>query len=124
MNEEDSPVKTKSQSHIKMNSYWSNSTNTEYVKSDNIIKYGSWALPTIQEGPPSLLSKNEIWEKRISSFLDKLNIKQVFPSEINIVKLSIWIKKSKPLAPQLWMGNSSLFLKRQSTKYIPMSKLI
>ena len=88
------------------------------------ILFESWILPSIYEENSKCLSKNEINEKKINLFLDKMNIKQIFPGEVDLIKLAMWMKNKKNLAPKLWMKNSSLFQKRLSSKYIPMSKLI
>lgn len=47
-------------------------------------------LPAIEEEKKSYFfpKKKEIKEKNIEDFLDEMNIHQVFPSEINIIKLT------------------------------------
>lgn len=60
-------------------------------------------LPCIEEE-----TKNYIFPKkdiskgaRITMFLDKMKIKQVFPSEINSIKLAYCMKKQQSFVPSL-----------------------
>lgn len=83
-------------------------------------------LPCIEEE-----NKNYIFPKkdsskgtRITMFLDSMGIKQVFPSEINSIKLAFYTKKQKALVPSLSLWNNSLLNKRKSSKVIPLSKLM
>ena len=125
ISEEDSPLWIQTYNRkLKIISEVSKLTDTDNTALKNTLKYESWALPMISEGEDSFVHSKKKVELRINQFLDHMKVQQVFPSEINSVKLALWINKCKPLVPKLWMGNSSLFLKRQSSKEVPMSKLI
>jgi hypothetical protein len=68
--------------------------------------------------------KQHTKEHTIEDFLDEMKIKQIFHSEINILKLIHCKNKSKPMAPRLLnISSNSLFLKRQSSEAMAFRKL-
>lgn len=84
-------------------------------------------LPSIEEEkkPYSFPKKKDAKEKNIEDFLEKMSIEQIFPSEINIIKLTHCNKKSEPMVPKLLnLRSNSLFIKRQSSNYIELRDLM
>jgi len=63
-------------------------------------------------------------EVRISEFLDKIRVTQVFPGEINAMMIEYYLKNNKRLTvPSLCLGKNSLFDKRKSNKLIQLRQL-
>ena len=103
MSEEDSPSRIQTYNrNRKLDSDVSKLTNTDLLTHGNLLKYESWMLPVIDEESKLWSKKNS--ELKINQFLDRMKIRQVYPSEINSLKLAMWISKRKPLAPKLQLS--------------------
>ena len=94
-------------------------------ESPSLVSDSSKFLPCIEEEKHFMIPKK--WENikytRISSFLDKFKIFQVFPSELNSIKLAMAAKKKHSHVPKLSLGMNSLLAKRNSSKWVPLQKL-
>uniref|UniRef100_A0A7S3KKH2 Uncharacterized protein n=1 Tax=Euplotes crassus TaxID=5936 RepID=A0A7S3KKH2_EUPCR len=62
-------------------------------------------------------------ELSISKFLDTLQIHQVFPSEVNMIRLKFMSQHDIPV-PKLSLRNNKLLIKRKSDKLITLSGLM
>jgi len=95
-------------------------------ESPSSIEKKQSALPCIYEEDkhyilPKKCEHNK-WRK-ISEVLDKMEIYQVFPSEVNSMRLAMAIKRKNSFVPKLALGKNHLLAKRHSCKSVPGSKL-